>query len=90
MFLGEEGTGRVDGALIAFWVAAFAKALAVPFHKQVCARAGVEIRRDIRFDLLRCFAICHTIVLALLPPLNAHEPMRAIRLGGTGAMPPNI
>ena len=55
MFLGEEGTGRIDGTLIAFRVAELAQGLAVPFQKQVCAGAGVEIRRNFRFDRLLCF-----------------------------------
>src|SRR3974390_685366 len=75
----EERTGRVHGALIAFWIAAFADVLAVPFQKQVCACSGVEIRGDFRIDRLLCFAICDTIVFALLPAPNAHKHMRAIR-----------
>lgn len=78
VFVGEESTGTVDGTPIAFWIVAFAQGLAVPFQQQVCARVGVEVRSDIRFDRLLRFTICHTIALALLPALDAHKHMRAI------------
>ena len=45
------------------------------FKKQVCSRAGVEGRRDLRFDRPLRFAIYHAVILALQPLPDAQQKL---------------
>ena len=82
MFAGEEGALCVDGALVAFWVGAFAGCLTVMLQEKISAGAGVEGRGGLRFDCVLGFAVGYSIVFALPAEQDAHEDVGAV--GGDG------
>ncbi len=66
-----------------FRLCALANLLAVTLQEQIRADARVELLGNFRLDCLLRFAVCHTVVVALLPALDSHDHVRAVGRNGS-------